>query len=130
MKRILTFGVMGMFLASLYGCVALLAGAVGGAGTAAWLSGKLTQSFTEPYEKVVIDSRRALQALKLDITKETQEDNVTQFRGKYPDGKEFWVDVRRVASNSTKVEVRVGAVDADKDAASWIMKTIQDEIKS
>jgi hypothetical protein len=128
MKRILSFGFLGMLLASTYGCVALLAGAVGGAGTAAWLSGKLTQTFDKPYSETVEASRRALTALNLNITKVTEEEKITQFRGKYPDDKEFWVDVHRLDSGMSKVEVRVGAVEPDKDAASWIMKTIQDEL--
>jgi hypothetical protein len=44
---------------------------------------------------------------------------------KYTDGKTIWIDVRRISDRSSKVEVRVGAVEGDKEAADKIIKRIQ-----
>ena len=123
-KRLGSFCACIILLLNLYGCVALLAGAAGGAGTAVWLSGKLTQTFEAPYEKTVRATKTALEFLKLNITKEVKEDQVTQYRGEYSDGKDFWVDVHRISDRATRVEVRVGALDSDKEAASQILNKI------
>jgi len=116
----------GMLMLNLCGCFALVAGvAVGGAGTAVWLSGKLTQEFHTPYQATINASKLALQSLKLTVISEKSDANVTQIKGSFSDGKEMWVDIDRVDDNSTKVEVRVGGVKPDKEDASVVLKKIQ-----
>lgn len=124
-KRIIVFVFSGMLLLNIYGCVALLAGAVAGTGTAVWLSGKLTQEFNAPYERTINAAEKALRSLKLEVTKQSREANVTQLKSKYSDDREVWIDIRRITEYSTKVEVRVGAVNPDKAAADKILKKIQ-----
>lgn len=124
-KRITIFVFWGLLLLNIYGCVALLAGAVGGTGTAAWLSGKLTQEFNAPYERTINAATKALRSLKLKVTKEAKEENIAQLKSKYSDGREIWIDIRKVTENSTKVEVRVGGVSPDKAAAGKILKEMQ-----
>lgn len=113
------------FLINAYGCIALVAGGAGGAGTAIWLSGKLIQDVNAPFEKAVSAAKSAMDSLKLEITKQTIEDNVAQIKAKYTDGKTVWVDIRRIAEQTSKIEVRVGAVSPDKRAADQILKKIQ-----
>lgn len=127
MLKKINFFIFSIFLVlNMCGCAALLVGgAVGGAGTAVWLSGKLSQEFHSPYERTIDATKTALQSLKLEITKETREGNGSQLRSRYNDGKEIWIDIRKVTENSTKVEVRVGAVNPDKEAADKILKKIQ-----
>jgi len=125
LKRIIVFASLGLLLLSMYGCFALFAGAAGGAGTAAWLSGKLTQQFNTPYDRTVNATESALKSFNFEITKKAQEANVTTFRSHYTDGKEIWIDVRKVTDNSTKVEVRVGGISADKEASAKILKRIK-----
>jgi len=109
---------------NLTGCFLLIAGAAGG-GTAVWLSDKLAQEFNAGYDRTVKASEAALKSLNLVIKKESREASVTQLRSEYTDGKEIWVDVRRITDTSTKVEVRVGAVKSDKEAVSKILKKIE-----
>lgn len=126
MARNLTFLALAIFLlANIYGCFAVVAGTAGGAGTSIWLAGKLTQEFSAPYERTIEASKSALRSLNLELNKETREENITQLRSKYTDGKEIWIDIRKIAKNSTKVEVRVGAVSPDKEACSKILKAIE-----
>ena len=125
MKKLMYYFTMGIFLMTLGGCIALVAGGVAGVGTAVWLSGKLTQEFHAPYAQTVNAAKEGLRSLNLEITKETQEEDVTQLKGKYSDNKELWVDIRKVTDNSTKVEIRVGAVSSDKAASDKILKAIQ-----
>jgi hypothetical protein len=124
-KRIMIFVFLGLLLLNIYGCVALLAGAAAGTGTAVWLSEKLTQEFNVSYKRTINAAERALKSLKLEITREAKEANVTQLKSKYSDGREIWIDIRKVTENSTKVEVRVGAVSPDKAAADKILKRIR-----
>lgn len=124
-RKITLLILSGFLLFNIYGCFALFAGAASGAGTAVWLSGKLTQEFHASYAQTVSAAHSALKSLGLKITKEEREENVTQLRSKYTDGREIWVDVRKVTEDSTKVEVRVGAVSPDKKAADKILKRIQ-----
>ena len=121
--------ILGLILASLvlfnaYGCIAILAGAAGGAGAAAWLSGKLTQEVNASLEKTTDAAKTALKSLRLKTTKETVKEDVVQIIGDYTDGSTFWVDIRRITENSSKLEVRVGAVSSDKAAADKILKRI------
>lgn len=125
LKRIGGYLFLGLLLLNTSGCFLLLAGAAGGAGTAVWLSGKLSQEFHASYERTVDATEKALKSLDLKIAKVSREDTVTQFRSEYNDGKEIWVDVRRITDTSSKVEIRVGAVSPDKAAADKILKRIQ-----
>lgn len=123
-KRFAVVIFSGLLLINMYGCVALVAGTAGGAGTAVWLSGKLTQEFNASYIQAIKAAKNALRAYKLDLLKETREEGVTQLRSKYTDGKEIWIDIRKITENSTKVEVRVGVVTPDKEAAGKILRKI------
>ncbi len=126
LKKTMQLILTGTLALNLCGCLALVAGvAVGGAGTAVWLSGKLTQEFHRPYHATVDGVKSALQSLDLPVVSEKQDENVTQIKGSYTDGSEMWVDITRVTDDSTKVEVRVGGVKPDKDADSIVLKKIQ-----
>ncbi|MFA5145372.1 MAG: DUF3568 family protein [Candidatus Omnitrophota bacterium] len=124
-KKAAVFVFSGFLLLNMYGCFALFAGAASGAGTAVWLSGKSTQQFNASYERTVKATKSALKSLNLEIAKETKEADVTTFRSHYTDGKEIWIDVRKTTDTSTKVEVRVGGVSADKEASAGILDRIK-----
>jgi hypothetical protein len=125
MKRMSVAVATAVLVMNMYGCVAMLAGGAAGAGTAAWLSQKLTQQFDTPYEPTIKATEKALQALHLPINKEEKTADVTQIRSQYSDGKDIWIDIRMITSASTKVEVRVGAVNPDKAASEKILKKIE-----
>jgi hypothetical protein len=125
LTRVMYMVFSGMLMLNLCGCFALFAGVAGGAGTAVWLSGKLTQEFHATYPTTVDATKAALQSLNLQVIKESQEDNITQIKATYTDGKEMWIDIHRVSDVSTKVEVRVGALSPDKAAAGLVLKKIQ-----
>lgn len=112
-------------LTNIYGCFLLLAGAAGGTGTAVWLSGKLAQEFNASYERTVKAAESALDSLGLTVTKKTVSSSVAQLISSYTDGKTIWVDVRRITSSSTKVEVRVGRLEGDKEVAGKILDKIK-----
>jgi len=123
-KRTVTFVIGSFLLLNIYGCFALLAGGAAGGGTAMWLSEKLTQQVNSPFERVVTASKSALASLQLEVTKETVENGNAQIMSKYTDGKTIWIDVHLVTPTSSKLEVRVGAVSGNKEAAEKILKEI------
>jgi len=112
-----------MLFLNLCGCLAILAGAAGGTGTAMWLSGKLTQEVNAPFERTIKAAKSALKSLRLSLKKETVEKDVAQLMSEYTDGKTIWIDVRRISDASSKIEVRVGMA-GDKEAADKILKRV------
>jgi hypothetical protein len=123
-RKISVFIVSAFFLINVYGCLAVVAGAAGGAGTAAWLSGKLTQEFNATQAQAVSAVKSSLKSLGFDIEKETVKFDVAQIISKYSDGRTIWIDIHRITKKSQKIEVRVGAA-GDKEAASKIMDQIE-----
>jgi len=105
------------------GCVALVAGAAGGAGTAHWLSGKLAQEVDASIDESLEAVRAALKSLKLPTTKETVKYEVAQVMSKYTDDRTVWIDIHRTSSATSRIEVRVGAM-SDEDAARVILDKI------
>ncbi len=124
-NKICTFIICGLLLINIYGCVAVVAGAAGGTGTAFWLSDKLSQEIHATYDQTIYAAKTALKSLKLPLDKETRDANITQLRSTYTDGKEIWIDIRKISEDSTKVDVRVGAINPDKEACAKILKRIQ-----
>jgi hypothetical protein len=123
MRKIIVLFAAGIFLINIYGCVAILAGTAGGAGTAAWLTGKLSENVNASYERTIKATKSALKSLRLEITKETRTESVTQIKSKYTDGREIWIDIRPITQSASKIDVRVGAI-ADKAASEKILKRI------
>lgn len=124
LPRVMANGLLSLLLLSqCYGCVALLAGAAGGAGTAVWLSNKLTQDVNAPAARVVNAAKASLKKMKLNVDKETTTEDVTQIISEYTDGKKVWVDVHQVTEKSSRLEIRVGVV-GDEEPARKILDEI------
>lgn len=123
MFKIMNSYVLGFIsLFSMYGCGLLVAGAVGGVGTAAWLNDKLIQEVRAPFEKSVEASRLALKDLNMPITRETIEPSVAQLRSERND-EPVWIDIHRFTTTTTRIEVRAG-VPANKQEAQRILDKI------
>ena len=63
-KKVAPFLMLSLFLINASGCVAIVAGAAGGAGTSAWLSGKLTQEVNATFDRSVDAAKSTLKSLK------------------------------------------------------------------
>jgi hypothetical protein len=66
--------------------------------------------------------------MNLEVKKKTVSQKVAQLKSQYTDGKEIWIDVRRINDSTSRIDVRVGAVKSDKDAAVVILKAITDRL--
>ena len=113
-----------ILLVNMCGCIAILAGAAAGTGTAAWLSGKLSQEVNASFEASLKATKSALGSLKLNVTKETVKEDVAQVMSNYTDDKTIWIDINRVSKTTSRIEVRVG-VTGDKEAAHKILDRIR-----
>ena len=127
-KRVVGFLFASLLLLNFYGCFVVVAGTAGGAGTAMWLSGKLTQEVNAPLERTVSAAKSALQSMNLAVTKESVSGNIAQIKSVYTDGKVIWIDIHRLTSTSSKIEVRVGAVHPDQEVSGMILQKIQSSL--
>lgn len=96
------------FGCQLSGCVAVIGAAAGGAGTATWLGGKLSQKVYASVESTHRAAVRALAEMDFVTNKETVTDQVTQIVGQTSTGRPFWIDIRPIDSKETRLDVRVG----------------------
>lgn len=110
-------------LAQVYGCVVVVAGAAGGIGAAAWLSGKLSQEINAPFDQTLSAVKSALKGLGLNVSKETIKENIAQVMSNYNDGRTIWIDIHKSSAAASRVEIRVGA-SGDKNAARKILNKI------
>lgn len=122
-KKILSFMMAGLLLLSVTGCVLLVAGAVGGVGTAVWLGGKLTQVVNAPMDRTVEATKAALNSYKLELTREVTRVEVVQLRSRYFDGRDMWIDVFKASETTSRIEIRVGTT-GDKAGSEKILKRI------
>lgn len=106
------------------GCVAVVAGVAGGAGTALWLEGKIKEELNAGIAKVVKATTSALKAMKLEITKTTVKDTVAQIMAKYTDGRTVWIDIKKISDQTSVIEIRVG-MTGDKEASTKILNKIE-----
>lgn len=123
-KKIVFLFFASLLLVNMSGCIALLAGAAGGAGTAGWLSGKLTQEVNASFEKTIMATTSALDSLKLDITKKTTKEEVAQVMSEYNDGRTIWIDIFPVSETVSSISVRVG-MTGDEEASRKILDKIE-----
>ena len=127
-KKIVLGITMAVCVLSCTGCIFLAAGAAG-VGTAKWLSDKVTQEVNSPLVKVVKSAKDALTDMKANVYKESSAPEVTQILAKDAGGRQIWVDVRPIDAGNTRVDVRVGYADGEKDAKK-ILDSIVNEVKS
>jgi hypothetical protein len=114
-KKILMFIVLTASVINFSGCIFLVAGAAG-AGTAKWLSDKVTQEVKCPVSNTAKATRSALEDMKAKIFKETIAKDVTQIKANDLKGQQIWVDLRPEASGNTTISVRVGYMNGENDA--------------
>lgn len=128
MVKKLSASILLLFIAfNLCGCALVLGAAAGGAGTAVWLSGKMSDEVDASYERTIEAAKGALSSMDMPVTKETKKEEVTQIMSKYMDGSTVWIDIRPVTTTDTKIEVRVGAT-GNKKASTEIIDAIKKHI--
>ncbi|MFA6281098.1 MAG: DUF3568 family protein [Candidatus Omnitrophota bacterium] len=126
-KKILNLIFIGSLLLNSSGCVALVAGAAGGVGTAFWLEGKVSEEVNVSIKGGVKAVTAALRDMRLENTKTTIKDDAAQIKSKYTDGRIIWIDIKRITDTSSKIEIRVG-MKGDKEVSTKILNRIKNYI--
>ena len=67
------------------------------------------QEVDVPAERCLEAAQDALRSLKVAVSKQVQKGDIIQIVGKYNDGRKFWIDIRTIEYNLSKISVRVGA---------------------
>jgi len=90
------------------GCVVAAAGAAAGAGTVAWVEGKLVVTLDSPYNNVVRAADAAIAQLQFFKLGEERDDLTATLTARTAEDKKVTIELKRQADHMTKVEVRVG----------------------
>ncbi|MFW5730631.1 MAG: DUF3568 family protein [Desulfonatronovibrionaceae bacterium] len=103
----------------LSGCWFALGGAAGG-GTALYLKGRLQENVSREMHAVHDAAVRAIKDMDLPLNKEEKKVNSTSIESEYPDGTHVWIHTRFLATNSTRVTIRVGFMgDESRSRDIW-----------
>lgn len=131
-RKICVFIFSSLLLVNLCGCAALIVGSVaGGAGTAVWLSGKLVQNVDNPLEQVSKAAKDYLQFRNLSmVSKETiaSGHSVVQIRSRETSGERIRIDIHKISDTRSRIEVRVGTLVSNKEAADRVLKGITERL--
>jgi Protein of unknown function (DUF3568) len=90
------------------GCVVVAAGAAAGAGTVAWVEGKLVVTLDSPYENVARSADQAITQLQFLKLSEDKDALTATLTARTAEDKKVIIDVKREADHLTKVQIRVG----------------------
>ncbi|MDD5070044.1 MAG: DUF3568 family protein [Candidatus Omnitrophica bacterium] len=107
-----------------WGCMPILIGSVGAGDRAFWFSDKISQEFNQPFELAIGSVKRGLTALNLPITKEAKTSDSAQIISRYPSQETVIVEVTFVSDLKSRVDVRVGILKNNPDAAETILRSI------
>ncbi|MDD2927483.1 MAG: DUF3568 family protein [Candidatus Omnitrophica bacterium] len=130
-KKLAAFLFLIVLLVNICGCVALVAGgAAGGAGTAVWLSGKLTQYVNASLEQATQAAKDSLPSfgLKIVMKEAASGPAVAQIRSRDVGGEKVYIDIHKITGTRSRIEVRVGTIISNRPAADRILKSITDRL--
>ena len=96
-----------VLLACLPGCVAVVAGAAG-AGTAAWVNGRLDATLDNDFESVVNATNKAITDLQFSKISEKKDALEAIFVIRTAADKKIEIKVFKVGDKAAKVQIRVG----------------------
>ena len=127
MKTTMKFRLMlaaAMLAASLTGCVAVVAGAAG-AGTVAWVQGRLEAVLDANYEKAVTAANLAIKQFQFSKISEKKDALTAILIARTAEDKKVEIKVSKVGDQTSKVRIRVGFFGDEA-----LSLTILDKIKT
>jgi len=109
LKRLyLIIGIMHLLLST--GCIALVVGAGAGAGTFAYVNGKLSRTYQANYETTYAVCKGILEDLKQPILEEKTDGTQTTIRSQRADETPMTITVLIIDPEWTEVSVRTGHI--------------------
>ncbi len=114
-KKLFVLMSLGICVLNFSGCILLAAGAAG-AGTAKWLSDKVTQEVDVGSDRVSAAAKDALKDMDIKVYKETSLPEVVQVLGTDKQQRKVWVDIHPIDAKNTRIDVRVGYINGEDDS--------------
>jgi hypothetical protein len=108
------------------GCFVVAAGAAG-AGTVAFVEGKLVVSLPNSYDAVVHASDRAIKQMQFYKLTDVRDALTSTFTARTADDKKLTIEVERKADDLTEVEIRIGTF-GDKPGSVAILDQIKSDL--
>lgn len=105
------------------GCVAIVAGAAAGGGTAVYVKGQLKDTLDGTVQEVHRAARRALEETGLHIREDLVDEYSGSLEGEYADGTNAWVKTESVSARTTRITIRAGYMGDQKMAADILERT-------
>jgi hypothetical protein len=99
-----------MYLGISSGCIALVIGAGAGAGTFAYVNGKLSRTYQANYETTYAVIKGILEDMKQPILEEKTDGTQTTIRSQRVDETPMTINVRIIDPEWTEVSVRTGHI--------------------
>jgi hypothetical protein len=106
------------------GCLALAVGAAGGAASAAYVYGKLSDELNHEVPVVHGAATQAMNDLDLKLSEDRSDKLTAHMKSEFADGTNVWIDMQSIADDRTKLTVRVG-VTGDEVRARKIHEAIK-----
>lgn len=112
-----------------YGCAVVMIGAGAGAGAAAYIKGKVTQTYDSEYRLTVRASIETLDSLRLPVSEKTADESKTIIRAERADGTPVIVEVVPAGPAQTEVGVRTGTLGiGELEASEQIQAGIKERL--
>jgi len=115
--------ILSFFILTNAGCVALLLGAVAGAGGVAWVKGILEKNVDVSIEKTFNATKEGLRKLKLPVIEEKIDLHSATIKSEFSDGKNIGITIKALTERSTKIRIRIG-LWGDRTKSEMILSAI------
>ncbi len=122
--RVVAMTACAMVVLTCTGCLALAVGAAGGAASAAYVLGKLTDELNHDVPVVHAAATQAMDDLGLKLSEDRSDKLTAHMKSEFADGTNVWIDMQSIADGRTKLTVRVG-VTGDEVRARKIHEAIK-----
>ncbi len=109
------------------GCLALAAGAAGGAAGAVYVMGKLKDELNYPVPVVHDATVAAMNDLGLKLSEDKSDQLSAHMESEFSDGAHVWIDVESLADSRCRLTIRVG-LTGDEARARKIHKAIKQHL--
>jgi Protein of unknown function (DUF3568) len=109
------------------GCLALAAGAAGGAAGAIYVMGKLKDELTYPLPVVHDATVAAMNDLELKLSEDKADKMSAHLESAFSDGAHIWIDLESISDSRCRLTIRVGLA-GDETRSRKIYDTIKQHL--
>ncbi len=107
------------------GCYAVVLGAAAGAGSVAYVKGRIEKNFDRPVKKVNAATLSALKGLDIFVISDELTTHESEIKGEYDDGKEVKIKIIALTEKSSKITIRVGVLGNEEKSLEVLNAVIK-----